>query len=248
MKKLFHLNFTKDTTIGLTGGIIVILLSLCMNFFPGTGLIDTAMSILLRDVLMILVIGFWGVFHYVLVIKKESLACLGFHKKKLWLSLILNLIFAVCLLFGFMRGGEKIHFTYSTMCAVSYILVAGIFEMVFIYGFLRYIFEKAFGIIPAIFLTSIFYSLHHAGFQPEFTKLFFVGMMYVAVYYITQNLFIIFPFFWGVGAIWDVLANSTAGESIANTTSFIVAICVAVGMLCIWIYYHHLSKHYPKRS
>ena len=68
-------------------------------------------------------------------------------------------------------------------------------EMVFIYGFLRYELERAFGILPAILITAIFYSLHHAGFQPEFTKLFFVGIMYVTVFCFTHNIFSIFPFF-----------------------------------------------------
>ncbi|WP_456298465.1 hypothetical protein [Acetatifactor aquisgranensis] len=48
---------------------------------------------------------------------------------------------------------------------------------------------------PAILITAIFYSLHHAGFQPEFTKLFFVGILYVTVFYFTHNIFSIFPFF-----------------------------------------------------
>ena len=53
--------------------------------------------------------------------------------------------------------------------------------MTFIYGYLRMSFEKAFGIIPAVLLTAAFYSLHHAGFQPEFVHLFFVGIMYCSV-------------------------------------------------------------------
>ena len=107
--------------------------------------------------------------------------------------------------------------------------------MVFIYGFLRYEFERAFGILPAILLTAIFYSLHHAGFQPEFTKLFFVGMMYVTVFCLTRNLFSIFPFFWGVGAVWDVLVNSEAGSQIKNETSFIIAILMFLAMTSISI-------------
>lgn len=106
--------------------------------------------------------------------------------------------------------------------------------MLFIYGFLRSGFERSFGIIPAIILTAVFYSLHHAGFQPEFMHLFFVGIMYVSVYYITKNLFIIFPFFWGVGALWDVLVDSSAGDSIKNSFSFGVALAIIFGIV-IWM-------------
>lgn len=87
-------------------------------------------------------------------------------------------------------------------------------------------------------MTAVFYSLHHAGFQPEFLKLFFVGIMYVSVFYITKNIFSIFPFFWGVGAIWDVLINSEAGKQIENIQSFYIAILMLISMLgiCIYIY------------
>ena len=118
--------------------------------------------------------------------------------------------------------------------------------MVFIYGFLRYEFERAFGILPAILITAIFYSLHHAGFQPEFTKLFFVGIMYVAVYYFTHNIFSIFPFFWGVGAVWDVLVHSEAGNQIKNETSFIIAILMFIAMIGISIFIYFWRKCAPK--
>lgn len=123
----------------------------------------------------------------------------------------------------------------KNLYAATYILVAGIFEMTFIYGYLRASFEKAFGIIPAIVLTSAFYSFHHAGFQPEFLHLFFVGLMYCSVYYITQNLLIIFPFFWGVGALWDVIVSSEAGEGIKNLESFVIALMI-LALSAIWIF------------
>ena len=96
--------------------------------------------------------------------------------------------------------------------------------------------EKAFGIIPAIILTSAFYSLHHAGFQPEFVHLFLVGLMYCSIFYITRNMLIIFPFFWGVGALWDVLVSSEAGDEIKNPVSFVIAL-VILSATALWIFY-----------
>ncbi|MDI6603283.1 MAG: hypothetical protein QME57_04225 [Patescibacteria group bacterium] len=81
------------------------------------------------------------------------------------------------------------------------------FKVIYFYGFLRQRFENAFGIIPGIILAALFYSFHHAGFQPEFVKLFFVGIMYVSVFRITKNALIISPFFWGMGACCDVLVS-----------------------------------------
>lgn len=213
-----------------------------MGLFTDNTIMDMAISIFLRDVCMMLGVGFAFVFYYVLIRKKESLEIIGITKNKLKRSLCLNIVFAIALLLQFMSAGEKLVFNRETLYAIVYIFAAGIFEMVFIYGFLRCFFERAFGIIPAIILTAICYSLHHAGFQPEFGKLFFVGIMYVVVFYFTKNIFVIFPFFWGVGAIWDVLVQSTAGESLTSFTYFMVGLIVLVLMIVISLYYNKLIE------
>ena len=64
--------------------------------------------------------------------------------------------------------------------------------------------------------------------KPEFLHLFMVGIMYVSVYHITRNLLIIFPFFWGIGALWDVLVSSDSGNGIKNITSFGMAVSILV--------------------
>lgn len=193
-------------------------------------------NILPRDICMILLLGFFLPLYYIVIVKRKSLSVLGIHKDKLTASLIINIIAGLSLLGMFLgENTETIHFSIDSFYAITYIFAAGIFEMVFIYGFLRYELERAFGIIPSVFLTAAFYSLHHAGFQPEFTKLFFVGIMYVTVFYFTRSLFAIFPFFWGIGAVWDVLVNSDAGNQIQNKTSFIIALLLFLAMTAISI-------------
>lgn len=218
--KWLHFNIDKETIFGLLCGLTMILLSIIMALLN-----NEISNIILRDVFMILLLGFLTPLYYILVVKKKKLSVLGFHKNKLIVSLVINIIAGASLLAMFIgKSTEAITLDLNSFYAITYILTAGIFEMIFIYGFLRYEFERAFGILPAIFITAVFYSLHHAGFQPEFTKLFFVGIMYVTVFYFTHNIFSIFPFFWGIGAVWDVLANSEAGNQIKNVTSFIIAI------------------------
>lgn len=227
--KWCHFDIDKENIFGLICGFIMVLLSIAMTLF------DSEMgNIILRDILMILFLGFFTPIYYLLIIKKKNLSVLGVHKNKLTASLSINVIAGISLLVMFIsKNTKEIIFNINSFYAITYILVAGIFEMVFIYGFLRYEFERAFGILPAILITAIFYSFHHAGFQPEFAKLFFVGMMYVTVFYFTRNIFSIFPFFWGVGAVWDVLVNSVAGDQIKNETSFIIAILMLIAMIGI---------------
>ncbi len=236
MNKFFRFNFTKDTAVAFGAGAVMIFLSLIMLFFGGKSLLDKAMSFILRDLLMIFGLGIVFVSLYVWK-KAGSVKAIGFTGRKNILSLLIDFLLAAGLLAMFLKDERPAGILeIKNLYAASYILVAGIFEMTFIYGYLRASFEKAFGIIPAILLTAAFYSFHHAGFQPEFLHLFFVGLMYCSVYYITQNLLIIFPFFWGVGALWDVIVSSEAGEEIKNLESFIIALIIlvlSVGWFCI---------------
>ena len=235
MNKFFRFNFTKETAVAFYAGAGMIFLSLLMLLFGGDSFFDKAMSFVLRDLFMIFGLGVVFVSLYVGK-KEEGLKAIGFTGRKTVLSLVLDFVFAAGLLAMFLKD-EKPEgiLEVKNLYAAAYILVAGIFEMTFIYGYLRASFENAFGIIPAIILTSAFYSFHHAGFQPEFLHLFLVGLMYCAVYYITQNLLIIFPFFWGVGALWDVIVSSEAGDEIKNLESFIIAL-VILALSVIWIF------------
>lgn len=235
MKNLFRFNFTKDTAVALAAGAAMLALSLLMLPFAGDSLADKIISFVLRDLLMIFGLGVVFVSLYV-ERSKDGVKAIGFTGKRNVLSLLLNILFAAGLLAMFLKEGRPQGILEAkNLYAAAYILVAGIFEMTFIYGYLRACFEKAFGIVPAIFLTAAFYSFHHAGFQPEFLHLFFVGLMYCAVYYITQNLLIVFPFFWAVGALWDVIVSSEAGNEIKNFESFAIALAI-LALSAIWIF------------
>ena len=234
VKNLFKMNLTKDTLIAALAGFVMIGLSLLMLPFSGESVFDTVVSFLIRDVLMIFGLGIVFVSLYADKKGNDILSDIGFTKRRLVLSIILNVVFAAALTAMFMKDGIPSNvLNLPNLFAAAYILTAGIFEMTFIYGFLRMSFEKAFGIIPSIILTSAFYSFHHAGFQPEFLHLFLVGLMYCSVFYITRNMLIIFPFFWGVGALWDVIISSEAGEGIKNAGSFIFAVIIWF-LIIIW--------------
>ena len=237
MKNLFRFKITKDTGIAAVAGLAMIALSLLMIPFGGDSVRDTVISFILRDLLMIFGLGVVFVSLHVEKKGAGTLPELGFTKRKWILSLIINVALAAGLLAVFLKDEVPVNvISLKNLYGATYILVAGIFEMLFIYGFLRMSFEKAFGIIPAILLTSVFYSLHHAGFQPEFLRLFLVGLMYCAVFYITKNMLIIFPFFWGVGALWDVLVSSEAGDEIKNPVSFVIALIILAASAA-WVLY-----------
>lgn len=181
------------------------------SFFSGDTATDKIGFFVLRDFIMIFGLGFAFPLYYVLIVRKESVSEFGITRQKWLISLVVGVVLAVLLLFQFMTessgAGQEILLSSEAIGPIFYVMVAGIFEVIFFYAFLRQRFENAFGIVPGIILVALFYSFHHAGFQPEFMKLFFVGIMYASVFRITKNALIIYPFFWGVGACWDVLVS-----------------------------------------
>lgn len=242
---LFKFAPTRETATALVTGCAVIGLSLAMLLFDGARL-ELFANIILRDVLMVLLIGFCFPLYYVTAPQRQNLRFMGITTLKLKRSLIISIVLALVLLAVFIKeSAAPPGFNYYALCAVVYIFAAGVFEVVFFYGFLRCYFEKAFGVIPAIILTAAFYSLHHAGFQPEFGKLFWVGVMYTAVFYTTRNLAVVFPFFWAVGALWDVLVNSSAGLALRNTTTLIIGLALLAFMAAYTIVLFKLrAKHF----
>jgi membrane protease YdiL (CAAX protease family) len=240
LKNVFQFRWkpTRDTAIAVGLGCLVIVSSLGLLLFSGNTLADEIGFFILRDLVMIFGLGFAFPLYYVSIIRKESLSEIGITKQKWHISLVINGSLALLLLVQFMfetgEEGKEILLSSQAIGPIFYIFVAGIFEIVFFYGYLRRSFEKAFGIIPGIVLAALFYSFHHVGFQPEFVKLVFVGLMYASVFRITSNVLIIYPFFWGVGATWDVLVNFGAMEALQG--SWIKALITLLLMMLFVIY------------
>jgi membrane protease YdiL (CAAX protease family) len=212
---IFKIQFivTKDTIIAFLLGSLVIATSALLLLFGFDTKSERMCFYVLRDFFMIFVLGFAVPLYYILIVKKERLSLIGITRRKWFINIVIGLILAVLLAFQFINeSGTKVQIVFSNAKVLGPIvylmLVAGVFEIIFFYGFMRQMFEEAFGIIPGILLTALFYSFHHVGFQPEFLKLFWVGIIMASLFRLTNSALIIYPFFWGVGACWDVLVQS----------------------------------------
>ena len=134
MKNLFRFNFTKETAVAFAAGAVMIALSLLMLPFMGASLFDKIASFVLRDLLMIFGLGVVFVSLYV-ERNKDGVKAIGFTGKRNVLSLLLNVLFAAGLLAMFLNEGRPQGILeVKNIYAAAYILVAGIFEITFIYG------------------------------------------------------------------------------------------------------------------
>ena len=116
----------------------------------------------------------------------------------------------------------------------AYVLLAVSFECLFFYGFLRTLFERAFGAVAGIALAALFYAFHHAGFQPEFAKLFLVGLMYATIFRLGNSALLIWPFFLGVGGVYDVLIKSQVVSPILHPESRTLGLAVLMAGAVLW--------------
>jgi membrane protease YdiL (CAAX protease family) len=124
----------------------------------------------------------------------------------------------------------------ATLWSAAYVLLALCFELVFFYAFLRTLFERAFGIVPAIILAALFYAFHHFGLQPEYGKLVFVGLLYATTYRLGNSALLIFPFFLGVGGIYDVLVQSQVVSPIFYPEIRTLYLAVAIVATVVWFW------------
>jgi membrane protease YdiL (CAAX protease family) len=250
-KNIFLLKWetTKETQISFILGFLIILSSISLKYFNLDILIGQIGFFIVRDLIMVIILGFTIPIYYILVVKKERLKDIGVTTNKLFISIILNLIFSILILLQFILNSEKawmeILFNRGSIPKIFYIMVVGIFEVTFFYEFLRKSFEKAFGVFPSIILSALFYSFHHIGFQPEILKLFLVGIFFASISSITNNVLTIYPFFWGVGGIWDILIENRKLTEIMRYTwikySLIRGIIILI-LMTIFFYYLFFVK------
>jgi membrane protease YdiL (CAAX protease family) len=205
ISKLFRWQPSQETLVAVVAGIVMTGLSIAMGATKSIPWI----SISIRDIGQI----FLGILFPLIYIRQHGndFASFGFSLKKWYVFLPINLVLAILLLLLFLSDvppPDDFRLDTPVLWVSAFVMLAVIFELVFFYGFLRTLLERAFGILPGVVLSAVFYSLHHAGFQPEFGKLFVVGLIFAVIYRIGNSVLLLYPFFAGVGATYDVLIQS----------------------------------------
>jgi hypothetical protein len=211
---LFRLSLSEATVVGFSASVLSVLLSYLLMIFQRKRIA----RFVFRD--MITIVGL-GVILPVSWVKANGLSFIEFGlpgENWLW-AIFANIILAFLLTVIFYseakKKGQKPTF-YGKYGTIFYLMIGVLFETLFFYSFLRQLFEQTFGIIPALLLTSVFYSLHHIGLEEqmkgatpvqELRKLFFVGLLYSTTFRIFNSALAIFPFFIGIGVISDLIVE-----------------------------------------
>ena len=236
INNILHVRFKPNRiTFFATGlGILSIFFSLMLNIYP-TDLGHWIFRIIFQISIVGLIIPLY------LLSNNNDLKMAGLRYDKKYIYILISIGIAGLLLFQFWTEDNELFskFNSQSIEPAAYIAVANIYEVIFFVVFLRYYFEKAFGILPAIILSALFYSFHHAGFQPEFIKLFFVGLTFISIFRVANHWLICFPFWW-IGGIVDVL---TKAEDLSDISGLDWEKCVfTVIVIIVSILYFQYSN------
>jgi SAM-dependent methyltransferase/membrane protease YdiL (CAAX protease family) len=195
---------------------------------------------------MILVLGIWYPLHRMRV--EGDFEGYGLSARRWPLALAVNLVLAAALAALFLRKGLHSGAVPDPgrLGEVAYILAAGIFETVFFYAYIQKAVEKSFGILAGIVIAAALYSFHHAGFQPEFGKLFLVGLLYATTCRLTGSVLGIYPFFWGVGACWDILSQSQVVSPIVSPWPRALAIFAGILLAALALAVTRTGRRVPE--
>ena len=232
LTKLFRWHPSREALVPAVTGLVVVGLSAIMIAVENI----SWLGIMVRDIVQVFLVGILFPLVYIQRSGNEF-AEFGLSLKKWYIFLPVNLVLGVLLFFMFLSESPPpadFRLDASVLWKAAYVMCALFFELVLFYGFLRTLFERAFGIVPAIVLTALFYAFHHVGFQPEYGKLFWVGLPYATVYRLGNSALLIFPFFLGVGGIYDVLIQSEVVSPILYPEIRTLYLSVLILAAAIW--------------
>lgn len=149
--------------------------------------------------------------------KGKGLAGMGAGRERWLPSLLINLALGglFSLLILFQADLQAMDWGQFGRAVVVLSGAGGLFELFLYYGLIHLRLEKAFGMLPAILLTSLMYVSWHTGTQlpmePDLwagvLKLLAVGVMYQSVFSLTRHLLVIWPFFHAAGVMIDFTIN-----------------------------------------
>jgi len=233
LSKLFRWQPTRQTLLASGAGLVVIGLSVAMMLTQGI----PWLSIIIRDIGQIFLVG---ILLPVVTMQRSgnSFAEFGLGSRKWQLFLPVNLALGGLLLLLFLSESPPpagFRLNALVLWRAAFVLLALCFELIFFYAFQRTLFTRAFGLVPGVLLTALFYAFHHVGFQPEYGKLVFVGLIYATTYSLGNSALLIFPFFLGVGGLYDVLIQSQVVSPIMHPAIRSVYLALLLLATGIWM-------------
>jgi len=179
--------------------------------------------------------------YWMVVVRKRPLSDLGLTTQRLALSLGLQVVF-----FFVVNVPRLLDFQLPSwqqfLPLLTLALTIGFFEAVFWRGWVQLRLEESFGMIPGILIASLLYSLYHIGYgmpSSEMVFLFFIGIMFAAVFRLTRSVLILWPIFQPTGQLITLLSDGLPLPLLA-ALGFVEVL--AVMFVLVWLANRYIKK------
>ncbi len=140
--------------------------------------------------------------------RKRPLSEIGITSKRWKESLLISVIIGLPF---FLEVITQYGARYGVGGLLPHFLVNGLilWEPFFVFCWLELRFGKAFGIIPGIVLAGAFFGAYHIGTYPPFgvLTLFLYGMLFAAIFRLTDNLLSMWPIAWAMSSAKGTLSG-----------------------------------------
>lgn len=164
--------------------------------------------------------------------RDHSLDELGITKRRAAVSLILGLLLSG-IQYTQTLANAKLSSIEKMIPLVTMAITVGLFEAAFFRGWVQLRIEKALGILLGILIGAGIYALYHIGYgmEPgEIVFLFLIGLIYAAVFRLTKNILIIWPFLTPMGGLFN---NIKEGPTLPFEATYGFVLVLAAMILCV---------------
>jgi hypothetical protein len=134
----------------------------------------------------------WIAYH-----RKKPLSELGITTRHWLPSLVIGLVLAAL-------SSVRLWQMEAGVNLLPHVLFNGIilWEPFFVFSWLQLRFDRAFGIVPGVLLAGLSFAAYHIGTYPPvmLIVLLVTGLIYAAIFRLTCNLLIVWPFVWSIAS------------------------------------------------
>jgi hypothetical protein len=177
---------------------------------------------------------------YTVLLRQRSLADVGLTTRHLLPSLILGLLLGWDTYRNTLATLDMV-WTREALPLVVMALAVGLFEAIFFRGWLQLRLEEAFGVVPGVVLGALCYSLYHVGYGMNWNEMLFLfglGLVFAAVFRLSKNLAILWPFYTPIGGLYT---NLTEGLTMPFEATYgflltlgLMSAAIVAGVLVRW--------------
>lgn len=184
---------SRDTLMALLTEVAMIVLYWTTTHLLSGGWDDVLVFGVLTNLGLNVLFPVWWIAYY----QKQPLSELGITTRRWLPSLLIGIVLAALSSFRLWQMADGATW-------LPHVLFNGIilWEPFFVFSWLQLRFDRAFGIVPGVLLAGLSFAAYHIGTYPPamLIVLLVTGLIYAAIFRLTCNLLIVWPFAWSVAS------------------------------------------------